>query len=185
MAIKIDISKAYDRVEWGFLEAVMRKMGFQDGWINLVMRCVTSVQYSIMVNGNPCGLFAPTKGIRQGNPILSYLFLICAKALSCMIKNANRERLLLGVPTSKRGPNISHLFFADDSLFFCMANLAQWNNLSAILHSYEVASGQKMNASKTAIFSARIHPRLKRKIFWNLQGSQLQTNMINIWDCHL
>jgi ribonuclease HI/ribosomal protein L37AE/L43A len=148
----------------------MRKMGFHDGWINLVMRCVTSVQYSIMVNGNPCGLFAPTRGIRQGDPISPYLFLICAEALSSMIVNANREGLLSGVPTSKRGPNISHLFFADDSLFFCRANLAQWSNLSAILQSYEVASGQKMNASKTAIFFSKNTPPVEKENILEFAG---------------
>jgi hypothetical protein len=64
MAIKLDISKAYDRVEWLFLEEVMRQMGFGERWISLIMMCVTTVQYSILVNGSPCGLINPTRGIR-------------------------------------------------------------------------------------------------------------------------
>jgi ribonuclease HI len=170
MAVKIDMSKAYDRVEWRFLEAVMRKMGFRDGWIKLVMMCVTSVQYSVIVNGEPCGLFSPTRGLRQGDPISPYLFLICAEALSSMVTQANREGLLSGVPTSRRGPNISHLFFADDSVFFCRATLAQWSNLSAILHSYEVASGQKMNASKTAIFFSKNTPSAEKETIVEFAG---------------
>jgi hypothetical protein len=134
----------------------MRRMGFGERWIALVMMCVTSVKYSIIVNGNPCGLITPSRGIRQGDPISFYLFLLCAEALSALIVKANMDGRLKGVPTSKRGPEISHLFFADDSLLFCRANLVQWNHLSSILKLYEEASGQKMNANKTAIFYSKI-----------------------------
>jgi hypothetical protein len=155
MAVKLDMSKAYDRVEWGFLEMVMEQMGFNGRWISLIMMCVKSVRYSILVNGNPCGLITPSKGIRQGDPISPYLFLICAEALSAMLSQANRDERLTGAPTSRRGPALSHLFFADDSLLFCRANLSQWNHLTSILQTYEEASGQKMNTNKTAIFFSR------------------------------
>jgi ribonuclease HI len=155
MAVKLDMSKAYDRVEWGFLEAVMKRMGFDGRWISLIMMCVKSVQYSILVNGNPCGLITPSRGIRQGDPISPYLFLICAEALSAMLTHANMDGRLTGVPTSRRGPALSHLFFADDSLLFCRATLSQWNQLTSILQKYEEASGQKMNTNKTALFFSR------------------------------
>jgi hypothetical protein len=128
-----------------------------------VMMCVTTVKYSIIVNGNPCGLIIPSRGIRQEDPISPYLFLLCAEALSALIFKANRDGRLTGVPTSKRGPDISHLFFADDNLLFCRANLTQWNHLSSILKLYEEASGQKMNANKTAIFYSRNTPRTDKE----------------------
>jgi hypothetical protein len=155
MAVKLDMSKAYDRVEWGFLEAVMEQMGFNRRWIDLVMMCVRSVKYSIVVNGTPCGLITPSRGIRQGDPISPYLFLLCAESLSAMFSQANRDGRLTGVPTSRGGPVISHLFFADDSLLFCRSNMTQWNHLTAILHLYEGASGQKMNSNKTGIFFSK------------------------------
>jgi hypothetical protein len=155
MAVKLDMSKVYDMVEWGFLEAVMRHMGFCERWISLILMCIKTVTYSIVVNGNPCGLITPSRGIRQGDPISPYLFLLCAEALSSMIQKASDDGLLTRVPTSRKGPRISHLFFADDSLLFCRANLMQWNQLSNILHEYEMASGQKMNASKTTIFFSK------------------------------
>jgi hypothetical protein len=152
MVVKLDTSKAYDRVEWGFLEAVMEWMGFDRRWISWVMMCVKLVKYSVIVNGNPCKLITPSRGIRQGDPISPYLFLLCAEVLSALITKANREGYLTGVSTSRGGSVISHLCFADDSLLFCRLNLTQWNYLSSILQLYEGASGQKMNSNKTTIF---------------------------------
>jgi hypothetical protein len=125
MAVKLDISKAYDRVKWIFMEAVMTRMGFDGKWISLVMMCVKSVHYSVLVNGAPCGSITSSRGIRQGDSISPYMFLICAKSLSAMLTQANHRGLMTGVPTSKRGPEISNIFFADDSLLFCRSNLPQ------------------------------------------------------------
>ena len=64
MALKLDMSKAYDRVEWTFLEKIILKLGFQNSWVSLIMECITMVTYSIMINGEPQGMITPTKGIR-------------------------------------------------------------------------------------------------------------------------
>lgn len=110
MAVKLDMSKAHDRVEWRFLEVVLRRMDFDERWIALVMMCVTSVHYAILVNGEPCGHIIPMRGLRQGDPLSPYLFLLFAEVLSLLITNANREGFLSGVPSSKKGQKISHLF---------------------------------------------------------------------------
>jgi hypothetical protein len=155
MGIKLDMSKAYDRVEWDFLEAVMGKMGFSERWVSLIMICVRSVTYSIVINGQPVGNIIPSRGLRQGDPISPYLFILCAEALSAMLNQAERMGVITGVPTSKRGPRLSHLFFADDSLLFCKANSVEWRRLTKILEKYEEASGQKLNRDKTSIFFSR------------------------------
>jgi hypothetical protein len=129
----------------------MRQMGFAPRWIGLIMMCVTSVQYSILVNGNPSGRIISTRGLRQGDPISPYLFLICVETLSMVVK-ANMEGALMGVPSSKYGSQISHLFFANDSLLFCNSFLIQWNHLTSLLKKYEEASRLRLNCNKTTIF---------------------------------
>jgi hypothetical protein len=152
IGIKLDMSKAYDKVEWGFLEAIMAKLGFPDQWIKLTMECVKTVSYAIIVNGQLTGCIKPSKGLRQGDLLSPYLFIICAEALSFMLIRAENNGVITGVPTSKKGPRISHLFFADDSLLFCKANYVEWRRLKRILDKYEATSGQKLNQDKTSIF---------------------------------
>ena len=118
MAIKLNMSKAYDRVEWVYLEAMMRKMGFHEKWISLIMMCVTIMSYSVLINGEPKGKIIPKRGLRQGDPISPYLFLLCAEGLSAMFKREERVGHIKGVAVSRGAPRISHLLFVEDKLFF-------------------------------------------------------------------
>jgi hypothetical protein len=170
LGLKLDMSKAYNRVEWAFLEAIMRRLGFDNRWIHLVMVCVRSVSYSVVVNGNPVGNIQPSRGIRQGDPISPYLFLLCAETLSSFISHAVNIGVISGVPTSPRGPILSHLFFADDSLLFCKANSIEWQGLMRILGVYEAGSGQKLTLQKTSMFFSRNISAAKRMEILNSSG---------------
>jgi hypothetical protein len=119
MAAKLDMSKAYDQVEWNFLQAILQKLGFHRRWVDLIMTCVSTTSYTVMVNGAPYGYIKPSRGLRQGDPLSPYLFLLCAEGLSALIRKSEREKAIRGIAICRRGPRLSHLFFADDSIIFC------------------------------------------------------------------
>ena len=117
MAMKLDMSKAYDRVKWRYVGRIMEKLGFCNRWVSLVLECITTVSYLILVNGEPKGDIRPSKGLRQGDPLSPYLFLLCSEGLNRMLQQADSNDTIRGFSLCKRGPKISHLFFADDTLF--------------------------------------------------------------------
>ncbi|KAH1121885.1 hypothetical protein J1N35_005045 [Gossypium stocksii] len=90
-ALKLDMSKSYDRVEWDFLAGIIMHLGFHEDWIILVMRCVCSASYSVSLNGFNSEWFEPSRGLRQGDPLSPYLFLICAEGFSSLIKEAKQK----------------------------------------------------------------------------------------------
>lgn len=123
-------------IEWNdpFLEELMRKLGFAEQWITLIMAYVRSISYSILINGGPVGNIQPSRGIHQGDPISPYIFLICTKALSAPLQQAERKGIITGVPTSPQGPSLSHLFFADDIIIFRKANSVEWRRIMITTH---------------------------------------------------
>ena len=159
MAIKLDMSKAYDQVDWGFLEKLMRQMGFNETWIKLIMGCVKIVSYSVLVNGEPCGMIQPTRGIRQGDPLSPFLFLLCIEGLNGLIKRVENNGEIHGFSLCRRGPKLTHLLFADNCLLFCRATIDECGKVLEILNMYEEASGQKINRSKTTLFFSKCTPR--------------------------
>ena len=158
MAIKLDMSKAYDRVNWDFQEKLMRLMGFNGRWIHLFMGCVKTILYSVLMNGEPCGMIQPTHGIRQGDPLSPFLFLLCTERLNGLIKRAKNNGDIHRFYLCKRGPKLTHLLFTDDSLLFCRAIMEECGKVLEILNMYEEASGQKVNRSKTALFFSKCTP---------------------------
>jgi hypothetical protein len=111
VAIKTDMAKAYDRLEWPFIKSIMLNMGFPQHLVSLIMRCVSTVSYIILINGRPSARFRPQRGIRQGDPLSPYLFIICANVFSNLISKAQLNNKIHGVKIAPEAPEISHLFF--------------------------------------------------------------------------
>ena len=125
MALKLDMSKAYDKVEWACLKGIMEKLGIHRRVVEIIMRFVSTVTYSIRINGQPKGRIIPSRGLRQGDPLSPYLFLLCAKGLSGLLRQQVERGSIKGMAVCRGAPCIFHLFFADNSLIFCQATLKE------------------------------------------------------------
>lgn len=130
----------------------MKKMGFDEKLINLIMKCISTVSYSVLINGVAYGCITPTRGLHQGDPISPYLFLLCFEGFTCLIMEAARNKKLSRISTCRGSPRITHLLFADDSILYCRVSGMDNRELVNILQKYEEVSSQKINTDKSSIF---------------------------------
>ncbi|XP_074306254.1 uncharacterized protein LOC141641494 [Silene latifolia] len=151
MAFKADMSKAYDRVGWNFIRGTLVLMRFPRNFIQLIMKCITTVSYEILVNGVPCRRIQPSCGLRQGGPLSPYIFVVCTGILSLNILRMEKDGLLRGIKVSRNNILISHMLFADDSMFFIEGNSKSCDNLNKVLKDYCHALGQVINDNKSSM----------------------------------
>ena len=129
----------------------MEKMGFNNKRISLMMNCISSVSYSILINGVIHGSIIPSRGLRQGDPLSPYLFLLCAEGLIGLIVEAARDKRLSGISICKGSPSITHLLFVDDSVIYCKTSGQESKELQTILQKYEEATGRPENKHREVI----------------------------------
>ena len=133
VVLKLDISKAHDRVDWGFLQFMLRKIGFAEQWISWLMLCISTVEYFVLFNGTTVGSVVPRRGLRQGCPLSPYLFIVCTEGLFSMIQDAEARGALHGCSVFRNAPSISHIFYADDSYMLFKSFLAEVEVICDIL----------------------------------------------------
>lgn len=145
-------------------------MGFHENWVKLIMMCVCSVKYTITHGKHEMGPIYPSRGIRQGDPLSPYLFILCAEGLSALIKRYEGLGWLHGVRVARNAPTISHMLFADDSYIFCKASGGETSKLMELLAKFERASEQKVNYTKSSVFFSPNNSYERRGELCSLMG---------------
>lgn len=159
--MKLDTTKAYDRIQWPFLYAVLRQICFPDRWIKLVsINCVENCWFSVLVNGRSAGFFKSSQGLRQGDPLSPALFILAAEFLS---RGLQKKFVMTPKARYCSGGDVivSHLAYADDCLIFTIANAEAIRKLMEFLNVYELYSGQLINKAKSyLVVGKKVHSQV-------------------------
>ena len=152
MAIKVDLEKAYDKIEWSFIREVLINTNLPHNLVNLIMSCVSSVSTSILFNGGNVEPILPSRRIRQGDPLSPYLFILCMEVLGHLIEEKWSEKSWVLVKSSKSGLSFSHLFFIDDLVLFVKADHVNCSTMRDVLDDFCARSGQSISESKSRVY---------------------------------
>ncbi|MCH97262.1 putative ribonuclease H protein, partial [Trifolium medium] len=144
-AIKVDLTKAYDRLRWPFIEKVLIEVGIPNEMHQFIMSCIRSVKTNVLWNGSMSSYFNPECGIRQGDPMSPYIFVLCMDKLSHLITEEIDTRHWTPMRAGRNSPHISHLMFADDLLLFGQATEATMASVTRALENFCTMSGQRVN----------------------------------------
>lgn len=151
VGVKVDFEKAYDRIYWPFLFQTLRWWGFNDTWRGWIESCVCHAKVAILVNGEPTKWIMTKRGVRQGDPLSPYLFLLVAECLARLTNEAIANNLIKGIGPSEAG-KATLTQFADDTFFFCKAKIRYLKNLKFLWRLFEWASGMKINTEKSELY---------------------------------
>ncbi|GJR63360.1 retrovirus-related pol polyprotein from transposon TNT 1-94 [Tanacetum coccineum] len=154
---KVDFEKAFDSLDWNFLDNVMQQMVFSHKWRKWICGCLTSSFSSVIVNGSPTKEFDIQCGLRQGDPLSPFLFIIAVKALHVTFQEAKTKGIFDGVKIGSNKVDVSHLQFADDALILGKWSLENARTLCHILRCFKLASGLKVNFSKSKLFGVGVN----------------------------
>ncbi|CAL1371641.1 unnamed protein product [Linum trigynum] len=152
MIFKIDLEKAYDMLRWDFVRDTLKEVGLPSSWITCIMYCVEHNTMRIRWNGELSQPITPSRGVRQGDPLSPYLFVLCMERLSHRIDEAVSNGQWKPVRLTNAGPPLTHLFFADDLLLFAEAEKRQIRVIKQCLEDFCYSSGQRINFSKSILY---------------------------------
>jgi hypothetical protein len=147
MFLKLDMEKVFDRMEWSFLLDIMEKLGFHATWVNWIQLCISSPCFSILLNGSPFGLFYPKKGLRLGDSLSPFLYILGSEVLSRLLFSEESVGNLKDLQIARHCLAIRHLLFADDLLIFGKASSEEASSIKSCLDKYCKWSGQSINVA--------------------------------------
>ncbi|XP_060182538.1 uncharacterized protein LOC132612249 [Lycium barbarum] len=162
VVMKLDMTKAYDRLSWIFLTNVLRKMGFCEQFISLIYEIVGNNWYSVLINGQPHGFFHSTRGVKQGDSLSPTLFILASEVLSRGLNALYSNLWFTGFGVPKWSPKINHLAYADDTIIFSSSCEISLGLIMNVFTEYEQASGQLINKAKSSVY---LHDRVDEEIF--------------------
>lgn len=151
IVLKLDFEKAYDRVNWEYLYAVLRCMGFGETWVRWVRACISTASFAVLVNGETTDTSLYHRGLRQGDPMAPLLFVLVVQVLSRMWDRAQREGLISGFPIDIGGGHLSHLQYADDTVLFFSGPEEQFFTARFLLEMFHELSGIRVNFHKSFV----------------------------------
>lgn len=147
----MDLEKAYDRVNWGFLDHMLQKMGFGIKWRKWVAKCYETASFSNLLNGSPGKYFHSTRGLWQSDRLSIFLFLVVVEAFSATLTKAFQWGLMEGVEVGRNGMMLTHFQFADDTLIMCKSLVRQLKFLRCVIRCFEAVLRLKINFTKSCI----------------------------------
>lgn len=152
--LKIDLSKAFDRVSWLYIKMLLIHLGLPHNFINWIMACITTPTFSVLINGSASHFFHSERGLRQGCPLSLLLFIIVMEGLSRLIASAKWDGSLSGLKISE-DCYLTHLLFVDDVLILLDGSIRDSQAFSRILHLFSSATGMLVNQQKSTITFTR------------------------------
>jgi hypothetical protein len=182
MLIKLDLSKAFDKASWQYLRAVLESFGFDQHWVDWILNLTSSAIFSILVNGVPSPPFSPSKGIRQGDPLSPFLFVLMAEGLGRYIKSTVTNGSLKGLPLHNIQPAPSHSQFVDDTLLLNSPTAREANKLNSILSDFTEASGMSLKLDKSKLYFFNTPTSVQRHIsrLLGIPKSSLPSNYLGV-----
>ena len=167
LIIKLEFSKAFDRVNWYFLRLILLQIGVPLVGVNWIMGCLSSANFALLVNDTSSSFFPTSKGIRQGCPLSPLLFILVIEGLSLLIEDARTNGRIKGIIIS---PQLSliHLLFVDDVILFDTGTFEEWVDFKVILDNFCAASGMCINMDKSYFLFNNVEEGILNRISHSL-----------------
>ena len=168
--LKMDLRKAYDTLNWGFLKDMMVALNFPLQFVKTIMSCVTSTQYSLILNGAPLETFSAKRGVRQGDLMSPLLFVISMEYLYRILNTAGESEDFSFHPRCSK-LRLNHLTFAGDLMVFCKGDMPSITTLIQGMESFSSSSGLFANNTKSGIYLAGVSDEFREFAANNLDFS--------------